>query len=469
MAVTEVAMSLKAPTSLATRDNQPITENSYRSCFMRDRDRVLYSKAFRRLAGKTQVYIAGGDSHIRTRLTHTLEVSQIARTISQQLKLDCDLTEAIALGHDIGHTPYGHAGERTLHSLMIEGLQTESGDPIRIPPKHCGFKHNLQSVATSIQSEKNYENSGLRLTNFTLYGMLHHSSTVYKDGNAELLGYYKQYDNLLKMHNGNDAWSFESFVVREADEIAQRHHDLEDAVRGNLITMEEITKQIKTYFPDYLLTQEDRLCLSRLDTANDKEVFIAYLAKFVVNMYVSRIIATSTENLNQLIERKGISEDSFADFVLNTDPSTVENVISYDILQQGALPDNSLTDTITFEEAADKFKAFISEHVLSSYDIQKADSKGQYIIRKIYRALTTSPRQLPNHCIIEYMKQINAYENWEQKRLQVGMGNIRRQIERYLESPLPVENTLILRRVVCNYIAGMTDNYAKQIFDDLYK
>lgn len=123
-------LSLRAPISLVRRVGASSATQSYRSDFMRDRDRVLYSRAFRRLAGKTQVYLTGADDHLRTRLTHTLEVSQIARTISQQLQLDCDLTEAIALGHDIGHTPFGHAGERMLHELMIENLKTESGSTV---------------------------------------------------------------------------------------------------------------------------------------------------------------------------------------------------------------------------------------------------------------------------------------------------------------------------------------------------
>lgn len=110
--------SLRAPLSFAARESGLKTKQFYRTEFMRDRDRVLYSKSFRRLAGKTQVYLSGVDDHRRTRLTHTLEVSQIARSIAGPLKLDTDLVEAIALGHDLGHTPFGHVGERTLHEIM---------------------------------------------------------------------------------------------------------------------------------------------------------------------------------------------------------------------------------------------------------------------------------------------------------------------------------------------------------------
>ena len=109
-----------APLEYAVRfgENEPKNQ-IYRTDFMRDRDRVLYCSAFRRLSGKTQIYLTGKDDHQRNQLTHTLEVSQIARTISRALALDCDLTEAIALGHDLGHTPSGHAGEQVLHEIMV--------------------------------------------------------------------------------------------------------------------------------------------------------------------------------------------------------------------------------------------------------------------------------------------------------------------------------------------------------------
>ena len=114
----KVMYSLKAPKKLAIRPSKIQDRQQYRSEFMRDRDRILYCKAFRRLSGKTQVYLSGSDDHKRTRLTHTLEVAQIAKTIALELRLDVDLTEGMALGHDIGHTPFGHAGERMLHEQV---------------------------------------------------------------------------------------------------------------------------------------------------------------------------------------------------------------------------------------------------------------------------------------------------------------------------------------------------------------
>ena len=134
----------------------PETESDLRTCYQRDRDRIIHCKAFRRLKHKTQVFLSPESDHYRTRLTHTLEVAQIARTIARALRLNEDLTEAIALGHDLGHTPFGHAGERALQELT-----------------NTGFTHYEQSVRVCEKIEKN--GKGLNLTAEVLDGILHHT------------------------------------------------------------------------------------------------------------------------------------------------------------------------------------------------------------------------------------------------------------------------------------------------------
>ena len=250
---------LAVPEELAKRSSPSNETQEYRSLFMRDRDRILYSKSFRRLSGKTQVYYSGSDDHRRTRLTHTLEVSQISRTISSCLGLDCDLTEAIALGHDIGHTPFGHAGERILHEIMSPKPTTESqhskdtviaqlDDNANEYLEYFGFKHNCQSVRNAIRHESNYGDFGLDLTNYTLWGMYFHSDIQYKKGRVSTdhlsTDYFGQYQSAISVTNNNPAWSFEAFVVKEADEIAQRHHDLEDAIRSGAISRKEVCSVI---------------------------------------------------------------------------------------------------------------------------------------------------------------------------------------------------------------------------------
>lgn len=182
----------------------PQAPHKYRNDFQRDRDRIVHSKAFRRLEYKTQVFVNHlGDSY-RTRLTHSIEVSQIARTVSRSLELNEDLTETIALAHDLGHPPFGHAGERALHMLMQD---------------HGGFDHNEQTIRVVMILEERYpEFKGLNLTEATLMGLHKHGRP---DG------------------RGN---SLESQIVDICDEIAYNNHDLDDGIDGGYLTLDDIAQ-----------------------------------------------------------------------------------------------------------------------------------------------------------------------------------------------------------------------------------
>jgi len=182
-----------------------------RTSFQRDRDRIIHSKAFRRLKHKTQVFIAPSGDHYVTRLTHTLEVSQIARTISRALNLNEDLTEAIALGHDLGHTPFGHIGEEVLNELY-----------------HGGFKHNEQSLRVVDLLER--EGQGLNLTWEVRDGILNHSK-----GQAEILG-----------EKWGDVNTLEGQICKIADIVAYINHDVEDAIRADIISDNDLPKPVKT-------------------------------------------------------------------------------------------------------------------------------------------------------------------------------------------------------------------------------
>ena len=178
-----------------------------RTCFQRDRDRIIHCKAFRRLKHKTQVFIAPLGDHYVTRLTHTLEVSQIARTISRALNLNEDLTEAIALGHDLGHTPFGHVGEEILNELCPEG-----------------FKHNEQSLRVVDYLEN--EGQGLNLCWEVRDGILKHSK-----GEIDILG-----------EGWTDIGTMEGQVCKMADVVAYLNHDLDDAVRAGLVTGDDLPR-----------------------------------------------------------------------------------------------------------------------------------------------------------------------------------------------------------------------------------
>ena len=191
----QVEASLLGPRACQAKDSRgrqrPEEECSIRTCFQRDIDRIVYSKSFRRLKHKTQVFLQPEGDHYRTRMTHTLEVSRIARTIARGLALNEDLTEAIALGHDLGHTPFGHAGERLLNSIVPGG-----------------FAHFRQSLRVVERLEK--EGAGLNLTWEVRNGIERHTG-------------------------GEDAATLEGQVVRLADKIAYINHDIEDALRGGVI------------------------------------------------------------------------------------------------------------------------------------------------------------------------------------------------------------------------------------------
>lgn len=198
---------------------------SIRTCFQRDRDRIIHSNAFRRLKHKTQVFLSPKGDHYRTRLTHTLEVSQIARTIARALRLNEDLTESIALAHDLGHAPFGHAGERALNSIMTCGFKDSNLNNLLNHSTSIngnfkyGFKHHLQSVRVVELLEKNL--NGLNLTHEVKNGIVCHTSGSPK------------------------AKTLEGQIVEYSDKIAYLNHDIEDAVRAKILSERDLPKECK--------------------------------------------------------------------------------------------------------------------------------------------------------------------------------------------------------------------------------
>lgn len=176
-----IDISLKAPSKYAKRKDDSDKTDDFRTEFMRDRDRMLSSKAFRRLGGKTQIFNTNYDDHVRTRLTHTLEVAQLSRNLAKRLNLDEYLTEAIALGHDLGHAPFGHVGEQVINYVMND-CDLLFGEEVFNNYEGKGFKHNLQGVRLLVELERAFKKSpGLNLTNFTLFGVKEHTESNYDD------------------------------------------------------------------------------------------------------------------------------------------------------------------------------------------------------------------------------------------------------------------------------------------------
>ncbi|HSF93006.1 MAG TPA: deoxyguanosinetriphosphate triphosphohydrolase [Paracoccaceae bacterium] len=195
--------------------------SAHRSPFQRDRDRIIHSSAFRRLKHKTQVFVEHEGDYYRTRLTHSIEVSQVARTISGSLDLNMALTEAVALAHDLGHTPFGHTGEDALDACMAP---------------HGGFDHNAQAIKIVTSLERHYaEFDGLNLTWETLEGIAKHNGPVTGDIPFALAEYNARHDLELSTYASGEAQ-----VAAISDDIAYNNHDLDDGLRAGLFTVEEI-------------------------------------------------------------------------------------------------------------------------------------------------------------------------------------------------------------------------------------
>jgi len=425
-----------------------------RGDFAIDRDRILYSKAFRRLSDKTQVFFSDEIKDLRTRLTHTLEVNQIAKTIVTSLGCNLDLTEAIALGHDVGHTPFGHVGERTLSLIMNNCEQLG----IVVADNNMGFKHNLQSLRVLCELE-----GDLNLSKYTLWGIVNHSGLQYKPcmlkqgfcynvhhpSVCARIGANKGhlscqfYDDFLTKIGGDSYWSIESLVVAVADEIAQRHHDIEDSIRFQILDRKTLVDKLGIF--NGVFTAFDCENYDKLKTmvgASDDE-FLAQFSRLIVKAYVVNLIEETKRRINQRGEDLGITNAQ--DFRVQKGNISIEEA-------------KSLVSFTTAFEAADKeFHNFLKSSILNSYGAQSMDGKGAYIIRRLFEAYLSNPSQLPDDEIARFYTSIRVNGKT--------MGEMRGEINCYRNTDYR-KNCLM--RVIVDYIAGMTDAYAYNQYDLLY-
>jgi len=249
-------------------------ENTFRSPYQRDRDRIIHSSSFRRLKHKTQVFVNTEGDHYRTRLTHSMEVSQIARTLARSLGLNEDLSETLSLSHDLGHTPFGHAGEEVLSNCM---------------DKHGGFDHNIQTLRiVTLLENKYYKFKGLNLTVETIDGLIKHNGAV-----KNVISYRKilKKDFFTNKINFNTQPSLEAQIAAISDDIAYNNHDLEDGLRAGLFKVHKL-KSIP--FVSKLIKKH----LKNIKNFR-REIIISQIVRDLINLMVVDVINTTTKNLKR--------------------------------------------------------------------------------------------------------------------------------------------------------------------------
>ena len=244
----------------------------YRTAFQRDRDRIIHSASFRRLKHKTQVFVNTEGDHYRTRITHSIEVAQVARSIAKHLKLNDDLAETLSLAHDLGHTPFGHAGEEVLNESM---------------ENFGGFDHNLQTLRIVMFLENKYlKFEGLNLTIETLDGLLKHNGSIKDLSLIKSLIGLNNFDNKI---NFNKSASLEAQISAISDDVAYNNHDIQDGIRAKMFTLNDLI-QIN-FFKDIYNSHKKNI------KKNNKDILIYQIIRDSIDLMVRDLIKNTKKNL----------------------------------------------------------------------------------------------------------------------------------------------------------------------------
>ena len=349
-------------------------ENSIRSPYQRDRDRIIHSSSFRRLKHKTQVFVNTEGDHYRTRLTHSMEVSQIARTLARSLSLNEDLSETLSLSHDLGHSPFGHAGEEALNHCM---------------ERYGGFDHNVQTLRiVTFLENKYYKFYGLNLTIETLEGLIKHNGPV------KNLTPYKE---ILKKRLFSKKIVFNAFPSLEAqvaaisDDIAYNNHDLQDGLRAGLFTIKKISS----------IPYLSRIINKHVKNIKNfrKEIIINQIVRDLINLMVMDVLNTTNKNLKK------------------NKPRSINDIYKLDCL---------IVDFSDKMKMIDKeIKFFLKRNMYNHGNVIVNTNRSKRIINDLFKYLSKNPRE---HI------SMNLFKN-EQKE-----------------------------RVIADFIAGMTDRYAINLY-----
>jgi len=321
------------------------SESNIRSPYQRDRDRIIHSSSFRRLKHKTQVFVNTLGDHYRTRLTHSMEVSQIARTLARFLGLNEDLSETLSLSHDLGHAPFGHAGEEVLKKCM---------------DKFGGFDHNTQTLRIVTLLENKYYNFyGLNLTIETLDGLIKHNGPL-KD--ATLNKNIIRKDLFNNKINFNNYPSLEAQIAAISDDIAYNNHDLEDGLRAGLFTI----KELSSISPISKIINKHIKNLKRFR----KEIIINQIVRDLINLMVVDVINTTKFNLRKC------------------KPMSINDIYKYDSL----IVDFSDKMKTTVKQ----IKYFLKYNMYNHKNVIKNTNKGKIIVKDLFNYLSKKPKKYIN-------------------------------------------------------------------------
>ena len=349
-------------------------KTTFRNDFQRDRDRIIHSTAFRRLKHKTQVFVNTSGDHFRTRITHSLEVSQIARTLSKFFNLNEDLSETLSLAHDLGHTPFGHAGEEALNQCM---------------KKYGGFDHNIQTLRiVNILENRYYNFNGLNLTFETLDGLIKHNGPVNNLTKFDTILGKNFFKNKIKFSNNT---SLEAQIAAISDDIAYNSHDPEDGLKANLFKLSDL----------YNIPILNKIIFKHKNEFKKYSIdlIVRQVIRDIINEMVSDVITTTKKNIKS---------------------NNIKNLKDvYKLKKQIVCFSNNMKN---FDS---KIKFFLRQKMYFHKSVNKKTNYGRKIIKDLFLLIRKNPKKYIN---------IKKYKN----------SNI--------------------ERIICDYIAGMTDRYAINLY-----
>ncbi len=452
-----------------------MSSQEFRTEFQRDYERIVHAKAYRRLVDKAQIFTSSKGDHYRTRMTHTLEVAQIARAISLGLNLNTELTEAIALAHDLGHTPFGHQGERTLDDILKGKIDVISYN-VEGHNFYGGFKHNFQGIRVVDYLEEKYiKFHGLDISYQVLEGILKHTSVKIKncDKCAKRDSCDQKCFDLTQFVENAEAQylyleyafptTLEGQIVAIADEIAQRSHDLDDAFASGTLSVEQLKGYLELNktrsLRDGLQKIEDELIEAKANNKvfiSEEELKHGRIVSEIIKYFIGDVIRQSTENIDKFEK----------DDLYNSDHRFSQKLICFS--QEGGI-------------LCDYLEKIISKKVISSTEVVRFDNRGRIIVEALFRAYYNNPRLLHKSTLkrmyIEmrrHEKKGNVIDFIEGDRDEVNK-EIKRIVDRDLsqiegaeEREEYLHKKKVLVRAIADYISGMTDSYAVNEYSSLF-